>query len=124
MKEDDAMPNVFRADRNGTHRGAFEKNKKRIYASQTCCGICGKPVDFSLKYPHPLSPCIDHIIPIAKGGHPSDIDNLQLAHWTCNRQKSDKLIDGKGTASSNQTEVISNRILPQSMDWTTYRGQT
>lgn len=58
-----------RPDKDGTHRGAFEKNKKKIYATQTVCGICGKPVDFSLKYPHPLSPCIDHIIPIAKGGH-------------------------------------------------------
>lgn len=56
------------------------------------CGICGKPVDFTYKYPHPLSLYIDHIIPVAKGGHPSDLDNLQLAHWTCNRQKSDKLI--------------------------------
>ena len=69
-----------RPDKDGTHRGAFEKNKKKIYATQTVCGICGKPVDFSLKYPHPLSPCIDHIIPIAKGGHPSDLDNMQLAH--------------------------------------------
>ena len=75
-----------RPDKDGTHRGAFEKNKKKIYATQTVCGICGKPVDFSLKYPHPLSACIDHIIPIAKGGHPSDIENMQLAHWTCNRQ--------------------------------------
>lgn len=71
-----------RPDKDGTHRGAFEKNKKKIYATQTVCGICGKPVDFSIKYPHPLSPCIDHIIPINKGGHPSDIDNMQLAHWT------------------------------------------
>lgn len=116
------MPKVFRADRNGTHRGTFEKNKKKIYATQTVCGICGKKVDFSLKYPHPLSPCIDHIIPIAKGGHPSDIDNLQLAHWTCNRQKSDKLIASRGTVDSNQSEVLSNRILPQSRDWTTYKG--
>ena len=45
-----------RPDKDGTHRGAFEKNKKKIYATQTVCGICGKPVDFSLKYPHPLSP--------------------------------------------------------------------
>ena len=119
---DDAVAAVFRADRNGTHRGAFEKNKKKIYATQTCCGICGKPVDMSLKYPHPLSKCIDHIIPLAKGGHPSDIENLQLAHWTCNRQKSDKLIRSRGTVDSNQSEVLSNRLLPQSMDWTTYRG--
>ncbi len=116
------MAKQRRPDRDGTHRGQFEKNKVRIYATQDVCGICGKPVDFSYKYPHPLSPCIDHIIPVAKGGHPSDIDNLQLAHWTCNRQKSDKLVALQGTVTSNQQEVISNRILPQSMDWTQYRG--
>ena len=92
-----------RPDKDGTHRGAFEKNKKKIYATQTVCGICGKPVDFSLKYPHPLSPCIDHIIPIAKGGHPSDLDNMQLAHWTCNRQKSDKLIDSRGGGKQEES---------------------
>ena len=110
-----------RPDQNGTHRGAFERNKKKIYATQTVCGICGKPVDFSYKYPHPLSPCIDHIIPVAKGGHPSDISNLQLAHWTCNRQKSDKLID-RGQLGTRHIETISNRILPQSCDWKNYRS--
>ena len=109
------------AERYGTHRGAFEKNKKKIFATQNVCGICGKPVDLSLKYPHPISPCIDHIIPIAKGGHPSDIDNLQLAHWTCNRQKSDKLIEKK-TNNDVDLEIISNRILPHSMDWNEYKG--
>lgn len=109
------------AERYGTHRGAFEKNKKKILATQTACGICGKQVDFGLKYPHPLSACIDHIIPVAKGGHPSDIENLQLAHWTCNRQKSDKLIE-KRTFDDDQSDIISNRILPQSRDWTTYKG--
>lgn len=107
-----------RPDKDGTHRGAFEKNKKKIYATQTVCGICGKPVDFSLKYPHPLSPCIDHIIPIAKGGHPSDIDNMQLAHWTCNRQKSDKLIDNSVT---KQDEILGNRVLPHTFNWSDYR---
>lgn len=117
------MDKVFRSDRNGTHRGTFNKNKKKIYATQTICGICGKPVDFSCRYPHPLSPCIDHIIPIAKGGHPSDIDNLQLAHWTCNRQKSDKIVENK-VNGSNKVEILSNRILPHSMDWTKYKGES
>ena len=76
-----------RADHDGKHRATFDKNKKRIYATQSICGICGKPVDFSYKSPHPLSPCIDHIIPVSKGGHPSDIDNLQLAHFACNRAR-------------------------------------
>lgn len=107
-----------RPDKDGTHRGAFEKNKKKIYATQTVCGICGKPVDFSLRYPHPLAPCIDHIIPLARGGHPSDIDNLQLAHWTCNRQKSDRFVDRN--IVNHEDETVSNRLLPQSMDWTKY----
>lgn len=110
------------AERYGTHRGAFEKNKKKIFATQTVCGICGRPVDFSQRYPSPMSPCIDHIIPIAKGGHPSDITNLQLAHWTCNRQKADKFVTARGDLVGNQNEVISNRVLPQSMDWSTYKG--
>lgn len=108
-----------RPDKDGTHRGAFERNKKKIYATQTACGICGKPVDFGLKYPHPLSACIDHIIPIAKGGHPSDIDNLQLAHWTCNRQKSDKLISRNEV---KKEEVLSNRVLPHAFDWKHFKG--
>ncbi|MBQ1454036.1 MAG: HNH endonuclease [Ruminococcus sp.] len=93
----------------------FNSNRKKILASQDVCGICGKPVDKSLKYPHPLSPTIDHIIPLEKGGHPSDIGNLQLAHFTCNRQKSDKLFEPP--AQVKAPEKISNRVLPQTFDW-------
>lgn len=107
-----------RPDRYGEHRTAFEKNKARIYATQSVCGICGRPVDFTIRYPHPMSACIDHKIPVAKGGHPSDIDNLQLAHWSCNRAKSDKVVPTSIPASE---VVINNRDLPQSMDWKTYR---
>lgn len=113
------MAKGYRPDQNGTHRAQFDKNKKKIYATQTVCGICGKPVDFTYKYPHPLSPCIDHIIPIAKGGHPSDLDNLQLAHWTCNRQKSDKLVE---KADAKVEEIISNRVLPHTFEWKNMRS--
>lgn len=110
-----------RPDKDGSHRLAYDRNKKKIMMTQTVCGICGKPVDKSLRYPHPLSPCIDHIIPVAKGGHPSDRENLQLAHWTCNRQKSDKLLRRHRKAEENET--ISNRVLPQSCDWAAYRSE-
>lgn len=109
---------VKRPDHNGDHQGAFKANKKKIYATQTVCGICGRPVDFSYKFPHPLSPCIDHIIPVDKGGHPSDIENLQLAHLTCNRAKSDKIIATK----TKEDELITNRVLPLKMDWTAYKA--
>ena len=111
---------VKRLDRDGAHRKQFENNKKRICATHSVCGICGKPVDFSYKHPHPLSACIDHIIPVAKGGHPSDLDNLQLAHMTCNRQKSDKIFANNTIKTE---KVISNRILPQIIDWTAYRSK-
>ena len=96
------------------HGGELAKNRKRIFATQTICALCGKPVDFNLKYPHPLSPTIDHIVPVAKGGHPSDINNLQLAHRCCNRAKSDKLMPAKDTGGH---QVISNRVLPATFDW-------
>lgn len=107
----------YRPDKDGTHRAAFDKNKKRIYATQSVCALCGRPVDFSLKFPDPMSPTVDHIIPIAKGGHPSDIENLQLAHLACNRKKADKGIK----VVFKTDETINNRVLPQSMDWKTYR---
>ena len=107
----------YRPDKDGTHRSAFDKNKKRIYATQSVCALCGRPVDFSLKFPDPMSPTIDHIIPIAKGGHPSDIENLQLAHLACNRKKADKGVK----VVFKTDETINNRVLPQSMDWKTYR---
>lgn len=111
---------MSRPDKSGSHRVQYEKNRKRILATQNVCGICGKSVDLSLKAPNPLAPCVDHIIPVAKGGHPSDISNLQLAHWSCNRQKSDKLFKNeiiKGTM------ILGNRNLPQSIDWSNYKSE-
>ena len=110
-----------RADHIGEHRTAFEKNRKRIIASQNTCGICGNPVDPSYKYPHPLSAVVDHIVPINKGGHPSDISNLQLAHRWCNRQKSDKLVDIQTRFAEKENEV-KNNDLPLHYDWKNYKA--
>ena len=109
----------LRLDREGAHRQAFTRNKKIILATQDTCGICGKPVDKSLKPGDPMAPVIDHIVPVNKHGHPSDIDNLQLAHWTCNRQKSDKLFKNQ---KIKKPMVIGNRNLPQTVDWLTYKS--
>ena len=105
---------AIRPDKDGPHRSQFEKNRKKIFATQTVCAICGRPVDFNLKAPHPMSPTVDHIIPVAKGGHPSDLANLQLAHRCCNRQKSDKL---RPKREDGGQRVLSNRVLPATFDW-------
>ena len=108
-----------RSDRQPGNRAAYEAARKKILKTQDICGICGKPVDMSLRYPHPLSPTVDHIIPVNKGGHPSDISNLQLAHRCCNRQKSDKIVAEVHVESVEK--LVSNRVLEQHMDWSAYR---
>lgn len=113
------MP-TLRPDRIGPQRVAFEKARRVILNTQTRCGICGGEVDFKYKSPHPLSPTVDHIIPISKGGHPSDLANLQLAHRWCNRQKSDKLID-RNKFKANDSE-IKNDDLPQHFDWANFKA--
>jgi len=110
---------TYRPDREGSRRSEFTKNKKKILMSQTLCGICGKPVDKTLRFPDPWSATIDHIIPVDKGGDPSNIGNLQLAHFYCNRQKSDKIFEPK---EKEQQKIFNNRNLPLSTDWTKYRS--
>lgn len=106
----------MRADRETAHRAQFEVNKKIILATQDICAICGKPVDKSLRSPHPLSASVDHIIPLARGGHPSALDNLQLTHRACNRAKGTKLtVDEK----LKEKETNPNRLLPHSRNWKT-----
>jgi 5-methylcytosine-specific restriction endonuclease McrA len=95
-------------------KAQYQKAKKIIFASQSVCGICGRPVDFDKKFPDPWSATIDHIIPVIKGGDPTSLENLQLAHSYCNRQKSTKLVEIRV-----KEKAVSNRELPLSRDWST-----
>ncbi len=113
-----AAKKVVRADHVGPHRTPYQKNKKRIFSSLNVCALCGKPVDFSLKWPDPMSATIDHIIPVSKGGSPDAIENMQLAHLSCNRVKGDAIPKKR---KEHHEAVISNRLLPQHCDWSGYR---
>ena len=114
-----------RADHQPGHRMEYERNKKRILATQEICALCGKPVDKTIKYPDPMSATIDHIIPVSKGGHPSDIENLQLAHFKCNRAKSDRLLNEIHTDGQVKTDAYGAgdpRNLPLTVDWSRYEA--
>lgn len=111
------MDKGVRAEKMRGYRRTYESNRKKVLMSQDVCGICGEPVDKSLPFADPMSATVDHIIPIAKGGHPSDIENLQLAHRKCNRQKSDKLVNI--VFVGNKKSEVNNRDLPLSADWLT-----
>ena len=53
------------------------------------CGICNNFVEKDMKYPDPLCATIDHIVPISRGGGHTH-NNVQLAHFVCNRKKGNK----------------------------------
>ena len=54
------------------------------------CQLCGLPVETEVSYLHRLSPTLDHIYPLSKGGlHMRS--NVQTAHRSCNSSKGAKL---------------------------------
>lgn len=104
-----------RIDHIGPQAQAYAKNRARVLYTQDICALCGRPVDKSLKYPNPMSATVDHIIPLSKGGHPSDMGNLQLTHWICNRVKSDKTITDMNLYKNSVKD--NNKKIYQSRDW-------
>lgn len=71
-----------------------------LLRTQDTCAICGRPIDKTLRTPHPLSAEVDEIIPVSKGGSPIDRKNVQLVHRCCNIAKSNKLPSEMGQTSS------------------------
>ncbi|MFC6012692.1 HNH endonuclease [Nocardia lasii] len=57
------------------------------------CHLCGDPIPEPLRTTRvlggkhdPLSPAVDHVIPLSRGG-PHTMENCRAAHWTCNARK-------------------------------------
>ncbi len=105
-------PPRYRPDMDGGHRTQYDRNKRIIFHSQEYCALCGGLVDFSRKFPDPLSPSIDHIIPVSRGGDPSALENMQLAHLGCNAAKGNRNIKSN-KPSASQTMTVSH-------DWRTF----
>lgn len=105
----------YRPDVNGPEQGIFKKNKKILLRTVERCALCGGYIDKSLKYPNPMSASIDHIIPVSKGGK-STMDNLQVTHLICNKNKAAKI----NPVPVEQAKQITK--LPQTFDWSTYKG--
>lgn len=84
----------YRAKKYGCEYDPSVTLEKLIERDGLRCKICGEmcdPDDYSWsEYTGPLSPSIDHIIPMAKGGG-HIWNNVQVAHVICNSNKGDKL---------------------------------
>ena len=51
--------------------------------------FCRRRVNPDLRYPHPRSATIDHIIPLSQGGSHT-YANSRLAHWDCNVKRGNR----------------------------------
>jgi 5-methylcytosine-specific restriction endonuclease McrA len=96
------MPTHPRRDQNGARYRAL---RARVLAEEDHCHICGRPVDKTLRTPHPLSPEVDHIEPFATGGHPTDRANCALSHRICNQRKG----DGRRHGNTQRERVTTTR---------------
>lgn len=54
------------------------------------CQLCRLPIDPCIAWPGSMSPSVDHVVPLAKGGQHS-MANAQAAHLGCNSRKRDRL---------------------------------
>jgi hypothetical protein len=54
------------------------------------CRICSRPVDRSLKAPDHWAVCLNHVVPLSKGGDHTP-NNLQCAHWICSSLRADRV---------------------------------
>jgi 5-methylcytosine-specific restriction endonuclease McrA len=59
------------------------------------CHLCGSPLDFSIRRTkHPLYVTVDHLIPKSLGGG-DHINNLKLAHRSCNMRRGNSMEFGE-----------------------------
>lgn len=66
-------------------------NAKWEASGKTCC-LCGTRIDNTLSSPRPMSPTIEHLTPISRGGT-HNLDNIDFSHRTCNTKKGPRTLD-------------------------------
>lgn len=57
------------------------------------CHLCNKKIDLYLPAGLPSSFEVDDIVPVSKGGNPTDPQNLLPSHKSCNASRGDLHID-------------------------------
>lgn len=78
--------------RRARERDAFieQVHRLRIYKRDGYrCKLCGRKLKMDAVAPHPKSPTIDHVVPLAQGGL-HEARNVQAAHFLCNAIKGDR----------------------------------
>lgn len=73
--------------------GARRRGAVRWLRSQARpCWICGLPIDYGLPPGTPRSFECDELVPVSRGGSPTDRDNVEAAHRCCNNWRKAKSV--------------------------------
>ena len=72
---------------NGARRRALIA---RVRSLGMPCHICGLPIDYSLPAGHPLAYELDELVPVSRGGSPTDPGNVAPSHRICNQWRGNK----------------------------------
>lgn len=92
---EDVRGKINNASRRIRTESSFERiSRFEIYSRDNWeCQLCHKPVKRELIWPHKHCASLDHILPLSRGGT-NTVANLQLAHYSCNSRRGDKLLIG------------------------------
>lgn len=83
--------------------------QRAIASKEPICAICHKYIDLEAQPFSPLAVEVDHIVPRSRGGAMYELDNLQLTHSRCNRQKGAKMdSDYDGAYVENPVPLSNN----------------
>lgn len=85
-----------KSKRNALRRGAPDASGELVSPLEVferdgwVCQLCDDPVLPFVRWPHPRSASVDHVVPVSRGGQHVE-SNLQLAHLGCNSAKRDRV---------------------------------
>lgn len=71
----------------------YRRLRLQVLAEESVCWICRVP--FFGTWPMPLSPTMDHVIAISKGGAVLDRNNVRAAHFRCNTSRNNRSVAGR-----------------------------
>jgi hypothetical protein len=69
--------------------------RRQVLAEESSCWICGDELDLEVRYPHPQSPSVDHVVPLASGGALLERTNCRAAHLLCNVSRGAEVRHGR-----------------------------
>lgn len=84
-------PKADPAQRNVRNGRPYRRLRERVLAEESVCWICQVP--FFGVWPMPLSPTMDHVVAISKGGAVMDRANVRAAHFRCNTSRNNRAVE-------------------------------